>query len=1079
MSSLSQAYLDLAHRLLYKEILPGSLAAEIVQLPRFTEAILRELVGGSDLFGLFEPYRNLAIMQVAAEAARCQDCEPLLVSQADWYLGYAYNCCVQPQKSRPVLLRARRVFRSLGQIGWIAACNWQLHAIPWTCPDFLRTPRILEQALAILESAGFETFAPRCRLALADSQLLVGDFDAALKNIEVSEQRFSDLDDPLDQALCWVSKASMYRRQAKFDDALSSLQKALKVFAGHDAWMEIAKTQCQLGLCYFLSARNYQKAERYFEQAFNAFFKQRNELLCALCLTYWGQVSLVNGNLHVAASQLRRARDPLLKYKLQGLAADNFNDSGQLELIRGNIILGIDHFKNAESIYRRSGILLAAAIALANLGNAFAFAGRYQDALYYLELAESEFQALNNPSRLAGCEMYLSKIMTELNQYKMAHQYLDRAEELFSQVKQVALLAQVHAQRAKLFSLENRHDEVISSLNRALEIANQYGAAPQAALAERQLGEALSAAGYPSEAFEMISGAEKKFRNMGMVMEQAATLTALGVHFVKEKAASEAQNAFKQALEICRYVMPELEEDIFAGLAILAESNGDLELALEYYREALRAGVKLRSGFWQPGLAGLYLQRSVHISAEAVGLAARLGEHDDMLAFIEGNKAQALIKQLGFSSPYSLSDLPLDVENLHLEIQILQRRLRVTYDSGPMGQLSDLKKIQRRLIECAQEYDRKLQQIERKNVIDLSSKAVSSPFNVGNFFDFANKSFGESWIAVDYYLTASALFAVFLTPNGSKSWLSNISAQERIAIDACKDAWPGRQLPSRHQLNLLGNLLICDAMKEHLSADTFLVIAPHGDLHGIPWAALRPDLPGHKALVEMSIPIVVPSLQVFQIIGERAAQKAKPDRYTGLLVGLANFEESRQPLPHVDREIQALYEKADQGSVVLLNAHASRDALKELLDGAPSSSTGLSRFSFFHIASHVVHDSRTGRLTSIALYNDEIWVDQLRDFAPLPNLVTLSACNGTQSLMFGGDEPVGLASTCLIAGADAVVGSLWPVLDSTTTDLMIDFYDAYFVGLSPAVALAQAQRKTLLKNESLDNWASFIFIGVP
>lgn len=143
-----------------------------------------------------------------------------------------------------------------------------------------------------------------------------------------------------------------------------------------------------------------------------------------------------------------------------------------------------------------------------------------------------------------------------------------------------------------------------------------------------------------------------------------------------------------------------------------------------------------------------------------------------------------------------------------------------------------------------------------------------------------------------------------------------------------------------------------------------------------------------------------------------------------------------------------------------------------------SHNKGLTRFSFFHIATHIVQDNKTGRLTNIALYDDEIWLDQLKDLAPLPDLITLSACNGTQSFIYTADEHVSISTTCLAAGAKVVIGSLWPILDEASTNLMIGFYENYFGGSSPPKALAQAQRKALEDREALQNWASFNCVGM-
>lgn len=142
-----------------------------------------------------------------------------------------------------------------------------------------------------------------------------------------------------------------------------------------------------------------------------------------------------------------------------------------------------------------------------------------------------------------------------------------------------------------------------------------------------------------------------------------------------------------------------------------------------------------------------------------------------------------------------------------------------------------------------------------------------------------------------------------------------------------------------------------------------------------------------------------------------------------------------------------------------------------------SSKAGLSGFAFFHIASHIVNDPRTGRLSSIALEDREIWLDQLRDLAPLPDLITLSACNGARSLIYEGDEQVGLAVACLIAGASSIVGSLWPVSDVASMRLMADFYENYLAGNSPSRGLALAQRKANKAGGDLGDWASFICLG--
>jgi CHAT domain-containing protein len=176
----------------------------------------------------------------------------------------------------------------------------------------------------------------------------------------------------------------------------------------------------------------------------------------------------------------------------------------------------------------------------------------------------------------------------------------------------------------------------------------------------------------------------------------------------------------------------------------------------------------------------------------------------------------------------------------------------------------------------------------------------------------------------------------------------------------------------------------------------------------------------------------------------------------------------------VAREIADLSRLVDGQSQCLLDGEATWPQLQAL-----STPAGLQRFAFWHIASHAFYDSITGRLSGIALADQDVWLDQLRTLAPLPELITLSACSGTQHLLFEGDEAIGLTTTCLAAGARQVIGNLWPVRDEAAASLMVDFYRHFLGGESAARALALAQRAAAQRHEDTLNWGSCLCIGAP
>jgi CHAT domain-containing protein len=203
-------------------------------------------------------------------------------------------------------------------------------------------------------------------------------------------------------------------------------------------------------------------------------------------------------------------------------------------------------------------------------------------------------------------------------------------------------------------------------------------------------------------------------------------------------------------------------------------------------------------------------------------------------------------------------------------------------------------------------------------------------------------------------------------------------------------------------------------------------------------------------------------------------QASTISRQQGLLLGVSDFGDRRPPLPQVTQEIADLAQLITDQGQCLLNTQATWPQLLALRQ-----TTGLQHFAFWHIASHAFYDSITGRLSGIALADQDVWLDQLRTLAPLPELITLSACSGLQNLMFEGDEVIGLTTTCLAAGGRHVIGNLWPIRDDAAAHLMVDFYRHFLGGESPARALALTQRAAAQRHEDLLNWGSSLCIGAP
>jgi CHAT domain-containing protein len=94
-------------------------------------------------------------------------------------------------------------------------------------------------------------------------------------------------------------------------------------------------------------------------------------------------------------------------------------------------------------------------------------------------------------------------------------------------------------------------------------------------------------------------------------------------------------------------------------------------------------------------------------------------------------------------------------------------------------------------------------------------------------------------------------------------------------------------------------------------------------------------------------------------------------------------------------------------------------------------------------------------------------------------LVVLSACDTGVGEVRNHEGVYGLRRAFVLAGAQSLVMSLWPVSDYATRTLMADYYRNLKLGMGRGAALRQVQLDTLKKNKQLHPfyWANFIESG--
>ncbi len=1062
----SNALLILADDLTHRRLAESNLPHVTAHLATLNESTLHDLISLAETAGRGQPRRGWAIMAVAAAAAN-HTSSLFQQALAAWHLGRLTNEFARPQQALSILTHARRLFTELNEPGWVAACLWQENSIPWFSSNLPQSLSHLQKALIDLENAG-ETLAPfvfPCRLALATFQLIQGDLATAQNNIAACELAFRIHQDNYNLGRCLLIKAIISRRNKQIDAAITYLDEATALATDWPG--EKAKAGLQRGYLQWINQGNYLAAIDTFTEAMQTFTTLDMPVWGAQAQDGLAQVYTNTGNLRQAEELLQKALHQATVYETTSLRISILLDMGWYLAQRGNPERALVYLQLAVQLAEQARHPMIYAIVLMHLGDAYIQSGRYQLALRYLEKSHDQFKGLDATSRLAECELRLARTWLSLGQANMAHHYLDQAGEHARQANHLTIWPYVYYRRANTYIHQKQMADVLAALEEGVQVAQQQNDPNSTALMQRALGEMYLSLGKPAEAFSYLTEATASFQAMGMAIEKKICQIHWGSYFQQTGNTHQARLTWEQVLNWSQEIMPDIAWQAAAGLALLAQTRGNNHMALKHYHQVREALRQLRQGFWQPELMSSFNLQPAATLDQAIHLAVRVGTSQDVLAFIEENKARLNNRQIQNRSAQSTTTPSTALQTALYEIRWLQEQLRMKPEANRRWQNTPLKK---QLKEQIKAYETSRSRWQREQQGD-PGVPLDKSFDQNAFRQKANEVLGTDWIALDYYLTEEQIQGVVITPTGSHTWAKKRIDRDNLAIkDMVYDGWQATETEATSPLRILGQFLIPELVVPLLTPRTMLIIAPHRQLHDIPWAALQLD---DKPLVALCIPTLTLSLSNLMSLWSRPQTHTSP-LASGLLLALSTFPDHRTPLPEVTQEVAVVRPHLSAESVALTEEAATWDNFLML-----GQDQGFARFSFWHVASHAFHEPITGRLSGISFYDRDVWLDELWQCAPLPQLVTLSACSGSKSKLYEGDEHISLATTCLAAGAQTVVGSLWPVPDKEMPWLMRNFYAALAQGKPVALALALAQRQAWEQGHSWRLWGGLTCTGVP
>ena len=353
--------------------------------------------------------------------------------------------------------------------------------------------------------------------------------------------------------------------------------------------------------------------------------------------------------------------------------------------------------------------------------------------------------------------------------------------------------------------------------------------------------------------------------------------------------------------------------------------------------------------------------------------------------------------------------------------------------------------------------------------------------------DQIEKALAPSSVFLEYVMADPGVYCLVISRNGSRIVPLGKRAQIETLVTSYLKAVKAKLPAVREARNLYDALL--RPIGEATQKDT-LNIVPDGQLNLVPFDGLK-DTSG-RYVVETRTVIYSPSASSFYLLREQ--KHPPPGRKSLLAVGGVPYAGSSLnksvltrgfnrsgfvDLPSSADEVRIARAAFPNGKVDLLVGPSATEAAFK--------AASLNEYRIVHLAVHAFADSTFPDRAALVMLSDPsagedgfLQASEIAQMRFASDLVVLSACDTAVGPLQGQDGVANLSRAFLMAGARAVISTLWQVEDSSSLFLMKRFYAHLTANQSAASALTAAKRDMLRTYGSKAlpyQWAGFTIEG--
>jgi CHAT domain-containing protein/tetratricopeptide (TPR) repeat protein len=789
------------------------------------------------------------------------------------------------------------------------------------------------------------------------------------------------------------------------------------------------------------------------------------------------------------ATAVERYREALRTYREMNEpvnAALALHNLGLIDVRRGDYPSAVTLLGEALEIYEETGAFADAVSTRSSLAAVHAAMGNLQTALSELRQAEetASADANANTGLLADLALASGDFAVQFNRLADAEREYGRAIRLYREANESRGLAEAQQGQGLLLSLREEFAGARDALELALRTQETTpGSQRSAALTRMFLASVYDELGDSSAARRSLEDAVQTLRRLDDPVAEAAALGALGDLEVKTGMALAAESLYQQALQLVKTrPAPSVSWHLHAGLGRALKSRGALHQAAQEFRTAI-AGVEgvagslvmeeRRSAFfadkWDVYGELALVERARGNNAAAFEISERMRARQmlDLLARgrIGGTRSTTgNVTDREQNLRHRIAELTVELENSE-EIAALR---------GPSVAARDLNVVREALAAAQRGYADLLLEI-REHLPEYATLVAGETVPAHGIMsrlasDQALLEFllGDS-TSVAFVLTNDTVAAIDLNVDrksvaGLVDFVRGTMVQPQQR-ESSRDLW-------KAPLRRLYQQLIQPAEDAGLlQGKRQLLIAPHAELHYLPFDALIATDGSDRFLIERYDVSYIPSASVWAQLGERQGH--------GRLETVLAMAPRDEVLPGSREEVEAIAQIFGDRATAVVGGDATESALARSISG----------YDVVHLASYGILNKHNPLFSFVELnatkqHDGRLEVHEVFGLDLNAHLVVLSACqtglgSGALADVPAGDDWVGMVRAFLYAGASNVVATIWPVEDRATAELMGHFYRHLESGSSVNEAMTFAKRASLSSRSRAHPfyWAGFVLVG--